>query len=134
MKKAFKKYSFPLLILLLGGFINLYAYAQTDNGDTNACYALGYDEITNTSSIDHLPSTKDHKHYAETEVEEQEEREEEVSSHDHYFPNSSFLAAYCNTNLVEQFLSEPKSDKGYTTSKEIATSTERYIRFQVFRI
>jgi len=134
MKKAFKKYSFPLLILLLGGFINLYAYAQTDNGDTNACYALGYDEITNTSSIDHLPSTKDHKHYAETEVEEQEEREEEVSSHDHYFPDSSYLTAYSHTSLVEQSLFASNSDRGYNTSKEIATPTKRHIRFQVFRI
>ncbi|SDQ67292.1 hypothetical protein [Flagellimonas zhangzhouensis] len=134
MKKAFKKYSFPLLILLLGGFINLYAYSQTAIDDSDACYVLGYEESNDASTIHHVPSTEDHKHYAETEVEEQEEREEEVSSHDHYLPDSSYLTAYSHTSLVEQFLSESNSDKGYYTSKEIATPTKRHIRFQVFRI
>ncbi len=134
MKKAFTKYGFPILILLLGGLINLYAYAQTESDDSDACYVLGYEESNDASSINHVPSAEDHKHYAETEVEEQEEREEEVSSHDHYFPNGSYLTAYSNTSFVEQFLSESNGDKGYNTSKEIATPNKRHIRFQVFRI
>ncbi|GLU44404.1 hypothetical protein [Allomuricauda sp. NBRC 101325] len=134
MKKAFKKYGFPLLILMLGGFINLYAYTQTDIDDSNACYVLGYEESTDASTIHHVPSTEDHKHYAEAEVEEKEEREEEVSAHDNYFPYGSFYAANCDTSFVEQFLFEPKSDLGYTTSEAIAETTKRHIRFQVFRI
>lgn len=134
MIKAFKKYSFPLLILLLGSFINLYAYSQTDVDNANACYVLGYEESTDTSSINHVPITEEHRHYAETEVEEQEEREEEVASHDHYLPDSYYLTANSHYSLIAQSLIRPKSDKRYPTSKEIATPTKRHIRLQVFRI
>ena len=109
MKKAFKQYLFPLCILLLGGFINLYADSDSNSEAQNACFIDGYESFDQQAAINATQFGAEKKHYAETEVEEQEEREEEAVSHHNYLQNGGYLTAFFYASKTGSFYLEPNS-------------------------
>ena len=100
MKKAFAKYLFPLFILLLGGFINLYADSQETSFAENACYLQNLENQHSYASFNAMQLGLEKRHCAEIDVEEQEEREEEVASYSFSFKYGSFLTANFFENLT----------------------------------
>lgn len=134
MKKAFKRYLFPLCILLLGGFINLYADSDHNCDSEHVCYIESYDAVDPGSHLASTQSGLDKKHYAETEVEEQEEREEEAALHHDYLHNGGFLTAFFYASESRQHFLEPISQYGGFDSETKGSPLKRHIRFQVFRI
>ncbi|RIV42112.1 hypothetical protein [Flagellimonas pelagia] len=134
MKKAFRRYLFPLCILLLGGFINLYADSQDNIDEEDACYLEAGQNLENIDSVGLLQYGPEKKHCTETEVEEQEEREEEAASHDLDLEYGSYLTAFFYASQSGQFIRKPDTDLGDLSPSPISTPLKRYIRFQVFRI
>lgn len=134
MKKAFAKYLFPLFILLLGGFINhLYADSQNGIDDENACsveYHFIEHTSVNTPQIDIEKSL-----FAEvTDVEEQEERDEDVASFNTDVQFGSYLTAFFYASVSGQQFRELDINLGYSEPTSITAPYSRNIRFQVFRI
>ena len=134
MKKAFRRYLFPLCLLLLGGFINLYADAQDGIDEESACYLEAGQNLEHIDSIGSLQYNPEKKYCTETEVEEQEEREEEAASHDLNLEFGSYLTAFFYASQSGQFIRKPDTDLGNLSPNPISTPLKRYIRFQVFRI
>ncbi len=133
MKTALQKFLFPICILLLGGFINLYADTDAEQVSPNACTIQRFDTSENATITSHLFGS-DKKLYAETEVEEQEEREEETVSHDLHLQLGGFSTAFFYAAQVASFHLEPASDyRGYLPQFE-GSPLRRHVRFQVFLI
>lgn len=134
MKQAFKRYLIPLCILLLGGFINLYADSESNADNQNACYIDGHESLDQQTSLNAIQFGAEKKHYAETEVEEQEEREEEVVSHSTYLQYGGYLTAFFYASETGSFYFEPNSAYSDFQTASLGSSQKRHIRFQVFRI
>jgi hypothetical protein len=134
MKKAFAKYLFPLFILLLGGFIN-HLYADTQNGlnDENAFY-LGYQCIGRTA-VDVPQIAIEKSLFVEvTDIEEQEERDENLASFNTNFQFGSYLTAFFYASVSRQEFRELDINLGFFEPTSITAPYRRNIRFQVFRI
>ncbi len=134
MKKAFSTYFIPLCILLLGGFINSYADSQYDSDAENACFIqYGQDQCPASSvGLQHSESGK--KYYAETEVGEKEEKDEETSSFHSEVRHGSYLAAFFYAPLGEQYSTELETNPRHLAFDSGVVDLKRHIRFQVFRI
>ncbi len=133
MKKAFAKYLFPLFILLLGGFINLYADSQETSFAENACYLQNLESQHSYASFNAMQLGLEKRHCAEIDVEEQEEREEEVASYSFSFKYGSFLTANFFDPSWGQLFLESNTNCGLSQPKS-ASSLKKHVRFQVFRI
>ncbi len=134
MKKAFRKYLFPLFILLLGGFINhLYADAQDGINDESACY-IGYQHHGH-ASVD-LPQIDIEKNlFVEvTDVEEQEEKDEDVTSFKTDYQLGSYFTAFFYASVSEQEFRELEINLGFSVPTSLTAPFKRNILFQVFRI
>ena|SRR5690606_28366991 len=134
MKKAFSTYFLPLCVLLLGGFINSYADSQYDSEQENACFIqYGQDQCPASSvGLQHSESGK--KYYAETEVGEKEEKDEETSSYNSDLGHGSYLTAFFYVPIGEQNASELGTNPKHFASDSKIVDLKRHIRFQVFRI
>ncbi|MBO0329531.1 hypothetical protein [[Muricauda] lutisoli] len=133
MKKAFSKYLFPFLILLLGGFINLYADSQETSVANDACYLQNLDDQHSSAIFNTLQSGLEKRHCAEIDVEEQEEREEELASHSFSIEHGcTFTAGLCTASWRQLFL-ESNSNFGLSHPK-LSSPIKKHVRFQVFRI
>ena len=134
MKKAFQKSLLPLCILLLGGFINqLYADSQDVIEDGNAFY-LGY-QCLNQTSVDSPLIGLDKSIFVEvTDIEEQEERDEDLASYNSDFQFGSYLTAFFYASVSGQDFRELEINLGFTAPTSITAPFKRHIRFQVFRI
>lgn len=133
MKTSFKRFLLPICILLLGGFINLYADAYGDQVSPTECSIAHFDSADHTSITPQVFGTNK-KLYAETEVEEQEEREEEAVSHDLHLQFGGYLTAffYGFQSGIDKF--EPNTTyDGYLPQFE-GSPLRRHVRFQVFLI
>ncbi|WP_318308954.1 hypothetical protein [Flagellimonas crocea] len=133
MKKAFAKYLFPLFILLLGGFINLYADSQGTSIADNACYLQSLENQHSSASIDTAQSGLEKRYCAEIDVEEKDEREEEVASHSFSLKYGSPLTANVFAASWGQLFLESNTNFGLEHPKT-SSSTKKHVRFQVFRI
>lgn len=134
MKKAFSTYFLPLCVLLLGGFINGYADSQYDSEQENACFIQYEQDQCPASSIglQHLELEK--KYYAETEVGEKEEKDEETSSFHSEVRHGSYLAAFFYAPLGEQYSTELETNPRHLAFDSGVVDLKRHISFQVFRI
>lgn len=134
MKKAFSTYFLPLCVLLLGGFINSYADSQYDSEQENACFIQYEQDQCPASSIglQHLEQEK--KYYAETEVGEKEEKDEETSSYNSELGHGSYLTAFFYVPIGEQYTSELGTNPRHLALDSSIVDLKRHIRFQVFRI
>lgn len=133
MKKAFAKYWFPLCILLLGGFINLYADSQQTSVADNACYFQNVESQHSSATFNTLQLDLEKRHCAEIDIEEKEEREEEVASHSFSLKQGgSFTADLFAASWGQLFL-ESNTNRGFSIPKS-ASSIKKHVRFQVFRI
>ncbi|MCK0160962.1 hypothetical protein [Allomuricauda sp. F6463D] len=133
MKKAFVKYLFPLCVLLLGGFINLYADSQHTSVDVNACYHQNLENQHSSATFNSLQLGLEKRHCTEIDVEEQEEQEEESVSHNFSLePGSAFTVTLFTASWGQLFL-ESNTNFGLSHPK-IASSTKQHVRFQIFRI
>lgn len=133
MKKAFAKYMFPLLILILGGFVNLYADSQETTNADNACYLQNLDHQQSSATFNALQLGLEKRHCAEIDVEEQEEREEEVASHSFSVEQGGIFAANEFAASWGQLFLESNSNFGLERPK-LSSSIKKHVRFQVFRI
>ncbi|MDC6384839.1 hypothetical protein D2V93_01170 [Flagellimonas taeanensis] len=134
MKKAFNSYFLPLCVLLLGGFINLYADSQYDSDPESACFIQYEQDQCPVSSIGFQHLELEKKHYAETEVGEKEEKDEETSSYNPDLGHGSYLTAFFYVPIGEQYTSELGTNPGHLTLDSSIVDLKRHIRFQVFRI
>ncbi|MBO0341323.1 MAG: hypothetical protein VX798_08500 [Bacteroidota bacterium] len=132
MKKAFSKYLFPFLILMLGGFINLYADSQETSVANDACYLQNLDDQHSSATFNTLQLGLEKRHCAEIDVEEQEEREEELASHSFSIEHGSTFTASLIASWGQLFL-ESNSNFGLSHPK-LSSPVKKYVRFQVFRI
>ncbi|MER3376682.1 MAG: hypothetical protein RIM83_18725 [Allomuricauda sp.] len=133
MKKALQRYLFPLCILLLGGFINLYADSQSDVTAENACYLQNLENQHSSASFHMMELGLERKHCAEIDVEEQEEKEEEVASHTISLQYGGSHTAFFYVSAWGQSFIESNTNQGFSKPKA-ASSIKRHVRFQVFRI
>ncbi|WP_228235698.1 hypothetical protein [Allomuricauda sp. M10] len=134
MKKALRRYLLPLCLLLLGGFINLYADAQNGIEDENACYLEADQNLDYVDSIGSLQSNPEKKYCTETEVEEKEEREEEAASQDLDLEFGSYSTAFFCASQSGQLTYLSDNELGVVPFGSQSTPLKRHIRFQVFRI
>ncbi len=134
MKKAFNSYFLPLCVLLLGGFINIYADSQYDSGPQSACSIQYEQDQFPSSSVGLQHSEAGKKHYAETEVGEKEEKDEETSSYNSDLGHGSYLTAFFNVPIGEQYTSELGTNPRHLAFDSGVVDLKRHIRFQVFRI
>ncbi len=133
MKTALKKFLFPICILLLGGFINLYADTDAEQQSPNACTIERFNTSENATITSHLFGS-DKKLYAETEVEEQEEREEEALSQDLHLQFGGYLTAFFyGLPSGIHHLETTSAYAGYLPQFE-GSPLRRHVRFQVFLI
>lgn len=134
MKKALNSYFLPLFVLLLGGFINLYADSQYDSEPQSACFIQYEQDQCSDFSIgaQHLELEK--KHYAETEVGEKEEKDEEAPSYNSNIDLGSFLTAFFYAPTQGHYIGELETNLGCCAHDPMAVGLKRHIRFQVFRI
>lgn len=134
MKKAFKRYLFPLCILLLGGFINhLYADVQDSINDESACYSA-YQYLGHTN-VDTSQMGFEKSLFVEiTDVEEQEERDEDLASYNSDFQFGSYLTAFLYASVSGLEFRELEINLGFSQPTSITTPYKRHIQFQVFRI
>lgn len=133
MKKALAKYLFPLFILLLGGLINLYADSQDTAHADNACHLQNLENEHSFASINALQSGLEKRHCAEIDVEEQEEREEEVTSHSFSIEQGGIYTASLFAASWGQLFLESNSNFGLEQPK-LSSPIKKHVRFQVFRI
>lgn len=134
MRKAFAKYLYPLFILLLGGFVNhLYADSQNSIDDRNACY-FGYHHLDHTSVDTSLIGAEKSFFIEVTDVEEQEERDEDLASLDTDLQFGSYLTAFFYASVSGQDFRELEINLGFSKPTSITAPFRRHIRFQVFRI
>ncbi|MBW8245067.1 hypothetical protein K1F50_19840 [Muricauda oceani] len=133
MKKAFAKYLFPLFILLLGGFVNLYADSQTTTDANNACHLQDLDNHRSAATFNALQLGLEKRHCAEIDVEEKEEREEEVASHSFSVKQGTISAAYEFAASWGQLFLESNGNFGLERPK-LSSPIKKHVRFQVFRI
>nr|WP_321412241.1 hypothetical protein [uncultured Allomuricauda sp.] len=133
MNKAFAKYLFPLFILLLGGFINLYADSQETTIADNACYLQDLDNHHSTATFNALQLGSEKRHCAEIDVEEKEEREEEVASHSFSFEQGSISTANEFAASWGQLFLESNTGFGLEHPKS-SSPIRKHVRFQVFQI
>ncbi len=133
MKKAFARYLFPLCILFLGGIINLYADSQKTSFADNACYLQNVENQRSSASFNTMQLGLEKRHCAEIDIEEQEEREEEVASHSFSLKYGSFLTANFFDPTWGQLFLESNTNCGLSQPKS-ASSLKKHVRFQVFRI
>lgn len=134
MKKAFSTYFFPLCVLLLGGFINIYADSQYDFEPQSACSIQYEQDQFPSSSVGLQHSESGKRHYAETEVGEKEEKDEETSSFHSEVRHGSYLAAFFYVPIGEQYTSELGTNPRHLALDSSIVDLKRHIRFQVFRI
>lgn len=134
MKKASKQYFILLFILLFAGFIKLYADSQYTFDAENACFTERHHNPNRTASIGSELTDVEKRHYAETEVQEHEEKEEEVSSPHSDLPSGSYLTAFFYGPLTGLFTGKLGRAPGYINVNARTAAFRRYIRFQVFRI
>ncbi|WP_036385554.1 hypothetical protein [Muricauda sp. MAR_2010_75] len=134
MKKAFKRYLFPLCILLLGGFINhLYADDQDNINDGSACYVAHQYLDHTTVDTAHIGFEK--SLFVEiTDVEEQEERDEDLAPYNSDFQFGSYFTAFFYASVSGQEFRELEINLGFSQPTSITTPFKRHIQFQVFRI
>ncbi|MEC3965857.1 hypothetical protein [Flagellimonas halotolerans] len=133
MKKAFAKYLFPLCIVLLGGFINLQANLQETPVTDNACYLQNVEGQHSSAVFNALQLGLEKRHCVEIDIEEQEEREEEATSHNFSSAYGSFLTAHFFAASWGQLFLESNTNRGFSIPKS-ASSIKKHVRFQVFRI
>ncbi|MDF0706073.1 hypothetical protein [Flagellimonas okinawensis] len=133
MKKAFVKYLFPLVILLMGGFINLYADSQETTVADNACYFQNLEHQHSSATFNALQLGLEKRHCAEIDVEEQEEREEEVASHSFSIEQGGIYTASLFAASWGQLFLESNSNFGLEQPK-LSSPIKKHVRFQVFRI
>lgn len=133
MKTALQKFLFPICILLLGGFINLYADTDAEPDSPNTCVIDRFVSMEHPSLATQLFG-KDKKLYAETEVEEQEEREEEALSQDLHLQFGGYLTAFFyGLPSGIHHLETTSAYAGYVPQFE-GSPLRRHVRFQVFLI
>ncbi|MCR9227408.1 MAG: hypothetical protein NXH90_08325 [Flavobacteriaceae bacterium] len=133
MKKAFAKYLFPLFLLLLGGFINLYADSQQSSVADNACYLQNLENQHSSATFNALQVGHKKRHCAEIDIEEKDEREEEVASHSFSFEYGSIFTANLFCASWGQLFLESNTSFGLEHPKS-SSSLKKHVRFQVFRI
>ncbi|NDV16346.1 hypothetical protein GO009_09950 [Muricauda sp. TY007] len=133
MKKAFAKYLFPLFLLLLGGFINLYADSQETSIANNACHIQNLENQHSSAYFNVLQLGYEKRHCTEIDIEEKDEREEEATSHSFSLEHGSFLTAIFFAASWGQLFLESNTNRGFSIPKS-ASSIRKHVRFQVFRI
>jgi len=133
MKKAFVRYLFPLCILFLGGIINSYADSQQTSVADNACYLQNVENQHSSATFNTLQLGLEKRHCTEIDIEEQEEREEEVTSHSFSLEQGSSFTAKLFIAPWGQLFLESNTNKGLSVPKS-ASSIKKHVRFQVFRI
>jgi len=133
MKKAFAKYWIPLCILLLGGFINLYPDSQQTSVADDACYFQNVENQHSSTTFNALQLGIEKRHCTEIDLEEQEEREEEATSHSLSLEQGSCLTANLFAASWGQLFLESNTNKELSVAKS-ASSIRKHVRFQVFRI
>ncbi|MAO16157.1 MAG: hypothetical protein CMH44_04675 [Muricauda sp.] len=133
MKKAFAKYLFPLFILLLGGFINLYADSQETIIADNACYLQNLEQQHSSVTITPLQSGFEKRYCAEIDIEEKDEREEETASHSFLLEHGGIYTASLFAASWGQLFLESNSNFGLEHPKS-SSPIKKHVRFQVFRI
>lgn len=134
MKKALARYLFPMCVLLLGGFINLYA-DSFENIDTGiASYGIGHQSLDH-ASVHALQIGIEKSLFVEvTELEEQEERDENTASDSTDERFGSYFTAFFYASISEQLYRELDINLGFTAPSTITAPFKRHIRFQVFLI
>ncbi|MBO0322425.1 hypothetical protein J0X14_08960 [Muricauda sp. CAU 1633] len=134
MRKALKRYLFPLCILLLGGFINhLYADVQDSIENENACFSQY--EFLGHASVDTPLVGIEKSLFAEiTDVEEQEEKDEDFASYSSDLQFGSYFTAFFYPSVSGQEFRELEINHGLFQPTSITAPYKRHIQFQVFRI
>ncbi|GAB4510046.1 MAG: hypothetical protein Tsb004_12130 [Allomuricauda sp.] len=133
MKKAFIKYLFPLVVLLVSGFVNLYADSQENIHAEDACYLQTLENQHSSETLHSLELGLEKRYCTEIDVEEQEEREEEVASHGFSIKYGKSFAAHEFAASWGQLFLESNTNYGLSRPKS-ASSIKKHVRFQVFRI
>jgi hypothetical protein len=133
MKKAFIKYLFPLLTLWLCGFVNFHTDPQEKPIAENACYLQNLESQHSSEIFQSLELGLEKRHFVEIDLEEQEEREEEVASHSFSLKNGNFSTAYEFPASWGQLFLESNTNFGLSRPKS-ASTIKKHVRFQVFRI
>ncbi|MFN3136944.1 MAG: hypothetical protein ACE37L_04620 [Allomuricauda sp.] len=133
MKKAFIKYLFPLVVLLVSGFVNLYADSQENIPAEDAYYLQTLENQHSSETLHSLELGLEKRYCTEIDVEEQEEREEEVASHGFSIKYGKSFAAYEFAASWGQLFLESNTNYGLSRPKS-ASSIKKHVRFQVFRI
>ena len=134
MKKALARYLFPICVLLLGGVINLYADSYDTIDTENASYGIGY-QSHDHASIHSLQIGIEKNLFVEvTDLEEQEERDENIASHNTDVRFGSYLTAFFYASISEQLYRELDINLGFSGPSAITAPFKRHIRFQIFLI
>lgn len=109
------------------------ANLQDTSVTDNACYLQNVENQHSSALFNALQSGLEKRHCVEIDIEEQEEREEETTSHNFSVEYGSFLTVNFFAASWGQLFLESNTNCGFSILKS-ASSIKKHVRFQVFRI